>query len=80
MNEVSRYFLFLIYLTIFYLDVDKDSAYYTQSLNQKIDLSVLPRSMNIDNSVSSPVGTATNLTIYQVKYYRQFLDQSYEKM
>jgi hypothetical protein len=39
-------------------------------INQEINSSVLSRSINIDNSVSSPVGTAIDLTSYQVKYYR----------
>jgi len=72
MNEVSHYFSFLILFEVFYLDVDTNSGNYEKMINQEIDSSVLPRSINIDNSVSSPVGTAINLTVYQVKYYRYF--------
>jgi len=67
-REVSRCII-LILFKVFYLDVDTNSEYYEKIINQEINSSVLSRSINIDNSVSSPVGTAIDLTIYQVKYY-----------
>jgi len=67
-REVSRCII-LILFKVFYLDVDTNSEYYEKIINQEINSSVLSRSIKIDNSVSLPVGTAIDLTIYQVKYY-----------
>lgn len=64
---------------MFYLNIDTNSKYYQKVINQEINLSVSPRSININNSVSSPLGTEVNLTVYQVKYYLFFRDQSHGK-
>lgn len=63
---------------VFFLDIDTKSINYEKMINQEVDSSVLPRSINIDNSVSSPVGTTVSLTEYQVNYYLKFLIQSYK--
>ncbi|CAF4501655.1 unnamed protein product [Rotaria socialis] len=46
-------------------NIDSDNAYYRQ-INQKLDSFIAPRSINIDTSVTSPLGTPTELTDYQV--------------
>ncbi len=46
-------------------------------INTQIDPSTLPRSINFDNSVSSPAGTATDLSVYEVSLFRYFVDYEY---
>ncbi|CAF3636143.1 unnamed protein product [Rotaria sp. Silwood1] len=46
-------------------NIDTNAADYQQQINQKLDSSVFSRSINIDNSVSSPLGTPIELTDYQ---------------
>jgi len=57
---------------MFYLDIDINNVNYQKLINQDIDSSIVPRSISID-SVSSPLGTETNLTNYQVKDSRSIL-------
>ncbi|CAF1519905.1 unnamed protein product, partial [Rotaria sordida] len=42
-----------------------NAAYYQQKINQILDSSTFPRSINFDNSVSLPLGTPIELTNYQ---------------
>ncbi len=74
MNKVCCSYILLIYSKIFCINIDSDSSYNQQLTNQKIDSSVSSRSINIDNSISSPIGTPTTLSsTYEVKYHLYFL-------
>ncbi|CAF4476690.1 unnamed protein product, partial [Rotaria sp. Silwood2] len=46
-------------------DDNANAAYYQQQINQKLDSTTFSRSINVDNSVSSPLGTPIELTSYQ---------------
>jgi hypothetical protein len=71
MNEVCYFYFFDLFIKIFCLDIDD------KMINTQIDPSTLPRSINIDNSVSSPAGTATDLSVYEVSLFRYFVDYEY---
>jgi hypothetical protein len=60
-------------IKIFWLDINTNSAQYEKMVNGQIDLSALSRSINVGNSVSPLVGTATNLTIYEVSFFRSLM-------
>ena len=67
--------LSLIYLRHFHLDVEANEENYRRLINQELHLnsSILSRSINLDNSVSSPLGTPTELTAYRVNFHSDVL-------
>jgi hypothetical protein len=67
-RSLLLYFRFIYKKKIFSLDINTDNANYEKMINTKIDSSILSRSINLDNSVSSPVGTAIDLSIYEVSF------------
>lgn len=63
--------LFLIQFSVIYiklLSLDTDDAFYQNQINQKLDSFTFARSINVDAGTSSPLGTPSELTGYQVKF------------
>ena len=48
-------------------DLDDETQ---QTFSEEIDVSVLPRSINVENSVPAPSGTVADLSIYEVRFSR----------
>jgi hypothetical protein len=69
-NDDRGLLLFLVFINwkIFYLETKIDTTNYEQLKMQTIDSKIVPRSINTDSSVSSPLGTPINLTQYLVNY------------
>ena len=63
-EQSLSFYLFNLFIKIFCLVIDE------KMINTQIDPSTLPRSVNVDNSVSLLTGTATNLTVYEVSLFR----------